>query len=378
MAAPEKARSFSFDQPFPWSLLKLEILEKYSDTLAAIVGTNRRAVFVDVMAGEGYYSTGEDGSAGRLAEIAKRHRSQGRNVRVIAVEANAEAYERLESNTAGLRDFIQVRNADWREEVDTILEETNGAFVFFFVDPMGLEQIPWNDVSRLLARPSSEVLINFSSPTAARLAGIVLDGSRGHEKSLQSLEAAMGGASWGPGAEEARAVRQLPGHMAAAYAAAIEATTDHDTRRTLISKDGEAGVPKYHLVFASRVPRAFEIMHGIIASQRERLRRDAVLARHAEPMLMPFSAEDIEDAHADALINALASSLENDPALSGRTLTIRSLRTEALTTFGRFGFFREGLYRPAVTRLVDSGAAAVCGEDVRSGAYLRLDVPVRL
>ena len=45
---------FSFTQPFFWSTLKLEILEKYANALAGIMGGKRRMVFVDLMAGEGY------------------------------------------------------------------------------------------------------------------------------------------------------------------------------------------------------------------------------------------------------------------------------------------------------------------------------------
>ena len=138
----DRAPPFPYKQPTYWSLLKLELLEKYSEAVAAILGAGgHRVTFVDLMAAEGYYASGDPGSTGRLASIAERNAAAGRVVRCIAYESNTAAFARLRANVAQVTEWVDVRNERWEEHTSELLAELRGDFVLFFVDPMGL--ISW-------------------------------------------------------------------------------------------------------------------------------------------------------------------------------------------------------------------------------------------
>jgi len=363
------AGPFPFDAPFPWSLLKLELLEKYTNTLVGILGSRRRICFVDLMAGEGFYSTGDPGSAGRLAKIAQTHAASGRRVRVIAIEANKAAFTRLEKNTEHVRAFIEVRHGKWQDQVSGLLGELADEFVFFFVDPMGIKQIPWDSLAPFVARPDSELLINFNSGIAARLAGLIVGGTP-----MPSLDAAMGDDDWKNGVKEALAQHTTHHHMAAAYRKRLALEGNYIVSSSPIAKDGDQGQHKYHMMFASRNLKAFEVVNDILAIQREQIRRSRALANQLP--LFKVTGEQYDLEREAGLINALAESLASDPTLRGWSGTIEQLRRIAFRT--RFAAFKFMYYAAAITLLVDQGRAFVTGPDKRRAGKLQLSVSVRL
>ena len=347
---------FDFIAPFPWSLLKLEILEKYSNALAAIVGSRFPICFVDLMAGEGYYASGDLGSAGRLAALAQAHRDDGRSVKVIAIEENAEAFRALESNTAAVRAFVGVRNARWQDQVQPLLDELQGSFVLFFVDPMGIEEIPWNDLSPLITRQNTELLINFNSSIAARLAGLVMSG-----RNSPVLAGCFDGDSWTTGIDEARATQGTHQHMASAYMNLLHGRGNYAVSSSPIAEFGDRGRHKYHMIFASRNIKAFAVMNDILAIQHENLERSRAAAG-ALP-LFPFNPDEYEREKEDRINRELADSLARDVTLRGWSGTIQDLRIRAFRS--RFATYKFMYYAGAVTLLVDQQRIGLLSADKR-------------
>jgi three-Cys-motif partner protein len=365
---------FPFDAPFSWSLLKLEILEKYADAMATIIsGLGLPVCFVDLMAAEGYYRTGDAGSAGRLAEIASRHADAGRDVRVIAIEKNPAAFKRLQANTEHVRDFIDVRQGSWNEQLEPLLEELTGYFVFFFVDPMGVKEIRWEWMEPIVTRTNSELLVNFNSSIAARLAGYVLNGRSGGWGDL--LRAVMNGEAWLEGLAAARSENKTPAHLAEAYADLLGTRGGYAVSWSSIAKEGDRGQHKYHMLFASRHMKAFEVMNEIMATQHENLRRERTLADNASKLL-PMSSEDYDTERQAALVQQLADSISTDESLRSWRGTIAELRKKAFIS--RFGEFNFKHYASAVTLLVDRGRATASGDPKRRAGKLPLKAQVEL
>lgn len=360
---PNPKPPFSFQRPFPWSLLKLEVLSKYADVLPSVVGGWAPAIcFVDLMAGEGYYQSGESGSTGHFVAIAQRHLENGRNVRAIAFEANATAFGRLTANTEAVRSFVSVRQGKWEPHVPALLGELADDFAFFFVDPMGVRDISWTALEPLVKRAPSELLINFNSVVAARLAGKALE--QGDDcGEYRRLLTVMGGDYWVPGAGAARNSGTLGRYMAQQYAEFLAGAGGYTVSSGLVREFGLHGRPKYHLVFASRNTRAFQIMNDILYAQRERL-----LAEE-RPRLGPLfeGLDEFADTYSsereEALVLELTNSLANDERLRGRAVSIEQLFDIAFRS--RFAEYKKALYVRAATALVDQGRASVIGEERR-------------
>lgn len=213
---------FAYDRPFYWSQQKLEILEKYAKAATPILAKigKHRVTFVDLMAAGGYYTSGHPGSTGHFAQVAEANRAAGRNVRCIAYEIDSEMFALLQTNTAPARDFVTVRNAAWETQVHELLKEIEGDFVVFFIDPIGLREVSWEALLPIINRPFSELLINFPSTTAARLAGRWARGTQSAEGSRERLDTVFGGDSW----MKAAAIEdgQLHEHLAESYADRVQ------------------------------------------------------------------------------------------------------------------------------------------------------------
>ncbi|MGE3792357.1 MAG: three-Cys-motif partner protein TcmP [Dehalococcoidia bacterium] len=372
MNAAHESGPFPFARPFSWSLLKLELLEKYADALAKVMGSQRPVALVDLMAGEGYYDSGDAGSSGRLARIAADSVSSGRDVRVIAVEENAASFTKLEANTSHVRSLIDVRHAPWQAAIDDILEETAGRFVLFFVDPMGIREIRnWSAVSKVVSREHTELLVNFNSSIAARVTGHILNGGRPGFTHL--MNDVMDGADWLDGAIAARAGHRLPEYLAAEYAKVLARRGKYSVAWSPIARDGDRGPHKYHVMFASRHDLAFRIMNDIFRIQQETLRRERVLATPSP--LLPRTIEDYEEERELTVLSELATSLADDASLRGWSGTIDELRNRAFLT--RFGDFMFKDYAGAVTLLLGGGQVVVDGVPSWRSGKLQLKTAVR-
>ena len=347
---------FPSDTPFEWSRLKLAVLRNYVAPFITIL-SSRQIFFVDLMAASGYYDTGEAGSAGLLGEVAAQARAAGRDVQVIAVEQAHDAFTKLRENTAPHCEFVEVLEGTWDLHVTHILHRTRGAFAFFFVDPMGIREIMWRDVRPLAVRQDSEMLVNFASVAAARVAGNVLSASQYRQEYAATLRGVMNGDQRRENAPHARLHEELGEHLARQYAALLEREAAYVTGRSLVREGGYRGRPKYHLIFATRDQSgsAWDVMNHAIYTERERWReRDAEatevpLFRDAFELNQEAARVPRENEHA----RHLAESLRSDRTLRGRTMNLEQLFNTAVRS--RLGIYGKPLYRRAATSLEEDG-----------------------
>lgn len=357
----EQRGPFSFERPFYWSRQKLEIVEKYATAAARILARHRRVTFVDLMAGEGIYGSGDLGSTGHFAAIAESNAAAGRRVRCIAYEADDRAFAMLEANTAHVRDFVDVRHARWETQIDDLLADIRGDFALFFVDPMGLRDIPWASLHPLLRRQNSELLVNFASPTAARLVGKWRRGAATAEGDKARLDLVYGNDSWISAAAQAPTNSgDLHERLAEHYADRLAHAGDYVVAWQTIRQAGAGGRPKYHIMFASRAQLAFAIMNGVLAGQSERLRLEALAAASRPPegqLSLTLATESAEEVAKRRLVENLADSLVRDESLRGRRMTLEELFNSAFMS--RFADYRRPLYREAVSLLAQQGRVLV-------------------
>lgn len=155
--------------------LKHRLLEAYLERLFMIVGQHQRTIcYVDCFAGpwKSQSDAMEDTSIAVSLNIIRKCRDglslKGHDVRFRAlfVEENKKSFRKLDS-------YLESRKGDGIEteakhgEFHTLIPEILGwcegdCFVFFFVDPTGWKDaIELPTLAPLLARPNSELLINF-------------------------------------------------------------------------------------------------------------------------------------------------------------------------------------------------------------------------
>jgi len=156
------------------AFIKHELLKSYLQKLFLIVGSGQiELCYVDCFAGpwgdesEGMESTSIAISLQTLDVVRQKLGMSGVSARIRAlyVEKDARAYARLaaylQDNTpSGIH--AEPRHGDFVALREEILRWVgNGAFTFFFIDPKGWKDIGIETLRPLLARPRSEVLINF-------------------------------------------------------------------------------------------------------------------------------------------------------------------------------------------------------------------------
>ncbi len=157
-----------FEQRRLTSKLKHCVLEAYMEKLAR--HPQDVLYYVDGFAGEGEYGvhTGapEAGSPVRIADLAQRLLAERPNFRLrcINVEEDDERFARLEAATARFPSSIIAANLHgaFVEALPDIFERIGDAPSFFFIDPWGTKDIPFQALLPVFKRPQwTEVLITF-------------------------------------------------------------------------------------------------------------------------------------------------------------------------------------------------------------------------
>ncbi len=152
------------------AFVKHTFLETYLDGLLFKVGhVHDEIVYVDGFAGP-WQSANEqfsDTSFGLALQKLRRVKSglaqRGRSISVkaILVEAEAEAYARLQTIAAHFPDLtIRTIHGDFNQSISAINAELGRAFSFVFVDPKGWS-VDMTELGRLIARENCEVVFNF-------------------------------------------------------------------------------------------------------------------------------------------------------------------------------------------------------------------------
>ena len=237
------------------ALVKHTFLSEYLPALVGKLGHSRdRLVYIDGFAGpwksadEENFSDTSFGIALNAMLIAQRfQKARGRDVKMAAhlVEKDAAAFQKLQDFVSQFRTIeISPRHGDFHKHLSAILGSLHPSdFCFTFIDPKGLS-LDIKMLSPLLARKSSEVLINFMYDFFNRLAGM------NSEAITEIMNALMLGAEWRPRLEAARNPQEREAVIIEAFCETLKVQKpSHD--RTL-----------YHLVFGTRHPAGLEVFRN--------------------------------------------------------------------------------------------------------------------
>jgi three-Cys-motif partner protein len=186
------------------SVLKHELLRRYLPIFAGKTGSKSNGVvYLDGYAGRGRYDDGQPASAELILKIAEDQASRGISYRLFFHETDSKSYAELkpvveEYSARGLP--AEASPDEAISGLSKVLTAAQGLPLFLFLDPCGLG-IPFSDLAKVLSGPRSdrwpptEVLLNFSLDAVRRIAGHVRS-STPNEKTMQRLDAALGGDWW--------------------------------------------------------------------------------------------------------------------------------------------------------------------------------------
>ncbi len=178
----------------PQSFVKHFFLEKYLEKLAYhILWHHQTLVYVDGFSGP-WMSSGENYSdtsfvialniLRRVHNILKSKHDKDRKVKLLFVEEDDEAFEKLSGYVREIKDFdAQAIQGKFEDHIDSVVEFIGNDFSFSFIDPKG-----WSganpSVLEPLLRLEGEVLINFMYDFVNRF---LSDERPGVRRSLGSL-----------------------------------------------------------------------------------------------------------------------------------------------------------------------------------------------
>jgi three-Cys-motif partner protein len=159
--------------------VKHSILSKYLDGWIRHLGsTRKRLLYFDGFAGRGVYESGEAGSPIIAMRIARKDERLFSEFHCFAIEkdranfdglVSAVSHESLEDNKVKFHP-INAEFADTLNDLFQTLEREKSTLApsFFFVDPFGFGGVPFEVVTRILAYPTTEILLTFMSRDISR------------------------------------------------------------------------------------------------------------------------------------------------------------------------------------------------------------------
>jgi three-Cys-motif partner protein len=301
------------------AVLKHGILSRYPVVFASKTGWGGRSVmFLDGYAGRGEYEDGTKGSPALLAETAAKVASF-RQVTGIYIEKSVKDFANLQHVMARYdRPNDQVLCGDLRDHLPEVLNASQGAALFAFLDPFGTALDRDQIAADLLCRQDTapvEVLLHISVSTVARLGGLLrrrrLDGvelSPTDQKTIAHADRFLGGEWWRAhfepvhdAADEERATEAAM-KVARDYEAGIRA----DTGTMAVSmpiRPKPTDLPKYVLVlftrhidglwyFADAVGKAGREWQGAWRAAVARKERAKLRAKHADDLGL-FDVEEV-------------------------------------------------------------------------------------
>jgi three-Cys-motif partner protein len=187
----------------PHTLAKHEILRRYLGAWFAILGsTNPRIVYIYGFCGPGRYSGGEPGSPIIALREALTHAERlGRGkIDFLFVDERPDRITHLKNELCKLRlpsNFsVNTEPCCFEDVLTKWLEDSSvkalpPAPTFAFIDPFGFSGPPFALVSRLLANPKTEVLVNVMIDSANRFLDHPDDQIRQHLVGLFGTQAVL-------------------------------------------------------------------------------------------------------------------------------------------------------------------------------------------
>jgi three-Cys-motif partner protein len=251
-----------FDRKRPWSRIKDDIVDDYLVPYLHKVSRLRVPIhLIDAFAGPGEFESGDRGSPLILTDAATEHatvswhayfaNNEERHHRRVDELIQARGLTaRAEAHLGPCGPLLRRLGAELHDRPDTVL---------VYADPFGLKGAEMANLSPLLSRSkrfSTELLLNLSTPTIARLANR-------YAADAERLDIVLGGTWW-------RAVRRSGGSLHAYAAGYLEQLRSFGFDYVGACPVCDGGTVKYHLVFCSRHPDSARLMNDIMLNAVDR------------------------------------------------------------------------------------------------------------
>jgi len=351
--------------PQPQSVFKHRILDQYVIRYAAMTAsrlTPKRAVIVDGFAGRGRYDNGSAASAETIMLHAQKLRNTTQ-IDIFLVEKSRRDYKVLDEvadqyRANGIR--IETRNGECGDYLDEAVSLANGASLFLFLDPCGVN-LPFETLDDVLRRrrdwPRTEVLLNFSADLIRRAGGqykkgqldlggvaaadIMCGGEWWRDVALNE-HVASGGKDWESAAEVVAVeyARRLSGGRLNWAVAPVRRQPHHQ--------------PVYHLIFLTADPHGLWVFGNAASVAREKWLEALGPDEDAESAML-FSIDTVGDqieAEKKRALSVIADNIR-DLVADGKSHAVVQNTTKI---FGDvYGEARETTFSAALRQLVKDG-----------------------
>jgi three-Cys-motif partner protein len=282
-----RAEDDFFDTPKEWSDQKHRILVDYLKSLLNIRGSFHPVIYyVDGYAGSGVYGRSADtetaGSPILVAEIAEDvvEAPSRSSLRCMAVEYKPDRFQTL---CAALAKYpkanVKPLQGDFATFLPSILREIGSAPAFFFIDPFGVKDIRPGAIDSLLQRDDTELLLMFNSSRLMKLAGFEDSDAPDARKKIELVSTILGEDPHLEVPKWMQKLRAFGGNGSRwvewavdQYSENLKAKSPHlnyvvrfPVRKTY------NGRPVYHLLFATRSPKALPVMNDLCVSLEDEL-----------------------------------------------------------------------------------------------------------
>lgn len=163
-----KSNKDFFSNKKEWSKIKDALLLGYlPEYFSKVLYTNKPILYIDCFAGKGKFDDGEDGSP-RFALQARRKallQSHASFKKIDTIFIEAQYSSELKNN---ISDFetdgaVSVYNGKYEEEIEKILNVSQGKNIFLYIDPYGVKSLHFSFFEKLAKEDKVEFLLNFNS-----------------------------------------------------------------------------------------------------------------------------------------------------------------------------------------------------------------------
>lgn len=278
-----------------WSDAKLRILTKYLGAYFRKRGRfNPTFYYVDGFAGAGLYDANgpnqAEGSPLRVARMAQEIADTGKPYKLVCINVEADPKRHGElSNQLSQFDpsLVQVLRGDFVSHLGTILTNTKGHPAVFFLDPFGVKEItPLRVMAPIINRPNTEVFLTFNTFRLHLLAGSDDSQAREARGKIRLVSEVFGDQPDDPAPMWLQEWQRAEGQRSAVWRQwAAEHYAQRLRERSKYLKYSIAypmrpeynHIPKYHLVFASRVLDPIPIINDLLCTEEDKLFDDVKL-----------------------------------------------------------------------------------------------------
>ena len=276
-----------FEQKKSWSKIKDEIVGKYIDAyLRTVHGLHSPVVIVDAFSGPGIFGDDTLGSPLIICNTI-RENLRGVGIRCLFADirpAHRDALRKALSKeiAAGL---AAEPLADCAMALTKALETHPNATIFFYLDPYGIKDLEFEMLRQIYQRSqrrSTELLMNFSYRWFMRLSGNWSYGASASEvaqkvkeSKVETVNAVMGGDYWQAIVTNPRLSKtEREEAVINAYLERVRQFCHAYAVPVKERREDQPGLPDdelahYHLIFATRSPRAVVYMNDIALTALE-------------------------------------------------------------------------------------------------------------